>query len=265
MEQKRRQRRQSKLSERGRNSVRNESGETAMIKRSVPLLLLLVLFAVALSRRSAAYDFHGWREDGTSRFGSSIGQQSTHQAFNLYEDFIDPAFGSFALYWKGELQGNGGNTNPPFGDVPPTADLVDTREQDLDIPWASWGPVTNKVAAPPVPKLTPNLPQAWGPIEMDLDPNNQGADHLLLAVNFQPPRVGASQFDREQVLNAYYPQTYPLGTNDPLPGNQSALAASLRGRVQPLWRKDPADAQHPGLRIRDLEPLDGTDTNGSAR
>src|SRR5688572_10917199 len=99
------------------------------LKRGFGYLLL----ALAATLPALAYDFHSWRTDGGYVRGTSTNQQASNQAFNLYEQFLDAGSGTMSLYWMGELQENGGMAVPPFGNVPPTAPLLDNRPQDPEV------------------------------------------------------------------------------------------------------------------------------------
>ncbi len=231
-----------------------------MLKRGAFFWLVLALLATL---PVFAYDYHHWRTDGQHVFGSSIRQQSSNQAFNLFDDFSDPAASSYTIFWKNELQNNGNLVPGAFGDLPPTVAIRDNREQDDEIAWDRWKPVQDKGAGvspvlPSRPLFTPNIPQAWNPIVADLDSSGDVPDHALLAVTFEQMRVpGAVNNnratrlqDREQVLNLYYPQTANgLPGNDPNVNNPAN-----RGTVRPYWLRG-GDQQTPGLLIRDLEPV----------
>jgi len=223
------------------------------------------LLGVLVSLPVLAVDYHHSRTDGEQIVGTSVGQQSSNQAFNIFDSLLDAASASFALFWMGDLQEQGGNTmgtalmptpEPFWGDYPPTQALQDNRPQDDDVDWATWSVVTTKAllsgpAQPPRPLFTPNVPQAWSPVELDMDDGSRGPDHFLLGVSFEPVTVGAVANTREQVLNAYYPQTGAgLPGNDP--NNTTGPMGRQRGTVAPFWRRTTG---LPGLRIRDLEPI----------
>lgn len=220
-----------------------------MLKRRALVLLLL---AVLAAWPVMGYDFHHSRTDGIQTQFSSIGQQASNQAFNLFDSLMDAASTTFALYWVGDLQENGGGT-PPFGDSPPTGALRDNRVQDPEVDWADWPVVTSKTTPPARPRFTPNVPQAWSPVILDLDDVGRAPNHLLLEATFEQARdvtlPGNANFRREQILSAYYPQQ-----NFGLPGNSDSLQADTRGTVRPLWVRN-GNTDTPGLRIRDLEPL----------
>jgi hypothetical protein len=213
-----------------------------------------------------ALDYTDWRTDGIHLRGSSIFQQSSNQAFNLTDSLMDAGSGAFALYWVSDRQENGGTAQsggiPLFGDVPPSVALRDNREQEPDVDWLTWGVRNEKLILgpnpqPPRPTFTPNIPQAWNPVVVDIDTLIGIPDHVLLAVSFEPPTVNGLLDKREQILNAYYPQT-ALG----LPGNANTPQAN-RATVRPFWARPAApggspDPLRPGLRIRDLAPLAAT-------
>jgi hypothetical protein len=237
-----------------------------MLKRLVLLLLLLGV----VSLPSFAVDFHHWRTDGFHVSGSSIGQQASNFAFNITDSQTDPGASSFAEYWEGELQANGGQTaRPKYGDPTPTQPLRDNRPQDPEVKWtaAQWPALAAKTPRPPAPVFTPSLPQGWSPVVLDLQSNKSVADDFLISVGFEPLRIDSDPSSavsltttlRNQVLNAYYPQTA-----NGLPGNDSNafMSTSDGGTVRPLWnRAAPAtglvvrDGGLPGLLIRDLEPV----------
>ncbi|MFN3648089.1 MAG: hypothetical protein ACK47B_00805 [Armatimonadota bacterium] len=224
-----------------------------MLKRSAVLWMLLASLATL---PVFARDFRSWRTDGIHLRGSSVGQQSTHQAFNLYESLLDTGALDLSLYWKGALQEHGGMTTAPFGDVPPTQALRDNREQDAEVDWSTWGPVASKAPAPPRPLFTPNVPQAWSPMVLDLDQTNGGnPDHVLVSVSFEPLQPGGST--REQVLNLYYPQV-AAG----LPQNATSVTAADRGTVRPLWVRG-GNTSTPGMLIRNLAPVRASLTNAA--
>lgn len=226
-----------------------------MVKRTLLLWFMLALLATV---PVLAVDFHSIREDASATRGSSVNQQSSNQGFNLLDSFLDLNNGSFSLYWKGELQENGGTNagDPTFGEVPPTARIKDNREQDTTYDWTTWPVVTKKALTtsggmPPVrPAFTPNLPQAWPPVVADVDGTAQSPDHFLVSVGFEPSQPSGYTDSKEQVLNAYYPQMAKG-----LPGNGSA--AVDRGTVHPFWIRD-QDPFKPGMLIRSLAPLVGT-------
>ncbi|MBM3459909.1 MAG: hypothetical protein FJX77_15415, partial [Armatimonadetes bacterium] len=244
-----------------------------MHKRILFCLLFVGLLAIVPGR---ATDFHYWRTDGVHIAGSSIGQQSSNLGFNVQDSLTDPGATNLALFWQNELQGNGGQTRAlNFGDQPPTSAIKDNREQDPIDDWNSWRLRSTKAMPQPVPTFTPFLPQAWGPVVADLSTSQIGVtDDFLLTVAQEPvvvdldPGSGVNLFStlREQIINVYYPQT----AND-LPGNDSnANTPQDRGTVRPLWIQDPANPGKrvrqggiPGLRLRDLAPLDVTRTPGN--
>ena len=228
------------------------------IKRSA--FFWIIVAGVVATLPVFALDFHHWRTDGQHIRGTSIGQQSTNQAYNMFDTLLDVGSSSFALYWKGEHQENGGNTgvgrNAHWGDNPPTVALRDNREQDSEVDWTTWQVVTGKTlvpllpatsTVPPRPLFTPNVPQAWSPIEVDMDTGSGNPDHVLIDVSFEPTAVPPAANPREQILNAYYPEMA-----EGLPNNSSALGPVDLGAVRPLWVR--ANGL-PGLRIRDLAPL----------
>ena len=220
-----------------------------MLKRSVTVwILLATLGALPV----AALDFHSWRTDMSAQRNSSLGHQSSNQATNQLDSSIDTAASNLGEYWKNELPENGGSTlNPPVGDVPPTLPVRDVREQDPEIDWPAWDVVATKVPAPPRPLYTPNVPQAWNPLVVDIDrTNGTNPDHVLISVGFEPPRVaGAPVPSREQVVNLYFPRLVAG-----LPGNNPDGPLADRGTVRPFWLRN-GNPQTPGLRIRDLEPI----------
>lgn len=220
-----------------------------MIKRVSRILLLLGLLA---SLPVMAVDYHHSRTDGMQVLGTSVGQQSSNQAFNIFDSLLDAAASNFALFWMGELQESGGMATAPFGDYPPTQALQDNRAQDDDVDWATWQVVSTKATPPARPIFTPNVPQAWSPVEFDLAQSTTGADHFLVGTSFEPTTVAGSATNlREQILNAYYPQTAAgLPGNDP--NNTTGPMGRAKGTVAPFWKR--ANGL-PGLRIRDLEPI----------
>lgn len=232
-----------------------------MIKRSGRILLLLGLLATL---PVMALDYHHSRTDGYHISGTSVGQQASNQAFNIFDSLLDSAAANFALYWMGDLQESGGNTmgnalSPAekfWGDYPPTQTLQDNRPQDDDVDWVSWAVVQTKtlgatMTPPARPVFTPNVPQAWSPVEVDLDDGTVGPDHFLVGVSFEPVTVGGTNNNREQILNAYYPQTAAgLPGNDL--SNTTGPMGRQRGTVVPYWKRTNG---LPGLRIRDLEPI----------
>jgi hypothetical protein len=226
-----------------------------MLKRRYSLWLFLVALVAGIP--VLGLDFHSWRSDGFHVFGSSVGQQSSNLAFNAFESLFDIANTNLGLYWKGGLQWQGGLTTGPWGNSPPTQGdsattpyLRDNREQDPIPQWATWHPVATKTPgfAPPLPKFTPNLPQGWGPVALDLDDGTGTPDPFLIGVGFDAPRVGGGADDRrDQILNAYFPQTVAgMPFNSP--------SAPAPGQTPPLWAR-PNDDTRRGLLIRDLEPL----------
>jgi hypothetical protein len=228
-----------------------------MFKRSFPVWFLLTLL---VTLPVLAFDFNYSRTDGGHVFGTSIGQQSSNQAYSIHDLFTDPNQSNYALFWNSELQENGGMTSPPFGDNPPTAPIKDTRPQDNQIPWDLWKVVTSKTLPPPRPTFTPQVPQGWSPVVVDLDGSGDFADHFLVSASLEPTPANdpTNVYNREQILNAYYPQT-ARG----LPGNNpdtNVVGSQDRGTVRPFWFR-PGTATSPagpGLRIRDLKPLQPT-------
>lgn len=223
-----------------------------MLKRTLPLWILL---ALAAAIPGLGHDFHSWRTDGIAVLGTSVGQQSSHQAFNLHDSATDAGATSYALFWENEHTNNGGITNPPFGDSPPDpgaptfVPALDNRQQAPEVRWSTWPVVTGKTVPPARPTFTPDVPRAWNPVVVDGETGNRIADHILLSVTFEPePPIGTSSL-REQILNVYHP-----GTADGLPGNSTSVSATDRGTVRPFWRRG-GNPQTPGLRIRDLEPV----------
>lgn len=235
-----------------------------MIKRVSRILLLLGLLATL---PVMAIDYHHSRTDGVQVFGTSVGQQSSNQAFNIFDSLLDAAASNFALYWMGEIQESGGTmTTPPFGNYPPTAPLQDNRVQDDDVDWATWQVVSTKTLGaamlPPArPQFTPNVPQAWSPVELDLNEGTVGPDHFLIGVSFEPTTVAGSATNlREQILNVYYPQTAAgLPGNDP--ANITGPTGRAKGTVAPFWKRTNG---LPGLRIRDLEPVRTQSANATS-
>lgn len=234
------------------------------MKRNTGVGLAYLMLALVATLPVLAYDFHSWRSDGTYTRNTSRGQQSSHQAFNLYDQGTDAQSGTYALYWQGELQHAGGTypvtTDPDdaaFGRVGPdgplTADIADNRQQDREPDWVTWPPVLGKMLPSPLPAqpvrpvFTPGVPQAWSPVVYDLDDGSGTADHLLIAPSFEPDQLTGTS-SKEQVLNVYYPET-AAG----LPGNSTALTVADRGASRPLWIRGTANL--PGVRIRDLEPV----------
>jgi len=233
-----------------------------MIKRVSRILLLLGLLATL---PVLAIDYHHSRTDGVQVIGTSVGQQSSNQAFNIFDSLLDAAASNFALYWMGELQESGGQTlSAPYGDYPPTAALQDNRAQDDDVDWTTWQVVSTKtlgagLTPPARPIFTPNVPQAWSPIEFDLDQGTVGPDHFIVGASFEPTTIAGSATNmREQILNAYYPQTAAgLPGNDPM--NTTGPMGRQKGTVVPFWKR--ASNGLPGLRIRDLEPVRAQSAN----
>src|SRR6476646_3980268 len=93
------------------------------IKRIVPALLALgLLTALPVFSR----DYNHWRTNASYVQGSSIGQYSTNEAYNIYDTFTDPASDLFSEYWKSALR-----TDAVPG--------VDNREEDPDVvDWTAW-------------------------------------------------------------------------------------------------------------------------------
>lgn len=218
------------------------------------LFLLPVLLGAVFVVPSSALDFTSWRSDGRQSPGSSVGQQSSNLAFNSQDSLSSPDQTTYAKFWVGELQPNGGTLSgrTGFGDNPATSPIRDNREQETDLSWTSWRPVTLKTAPPAKPTFTPVIPMGYSPVTLDLSTDTQAGttDDLLFSVGFEPPLTVAGGNDREQVLNSYYPQT-----GSGLPGNSSSAGIADRGTVPPFWRRG---GTLPGLKIRDLEPLEAT-------
>ncbi|MGV3721278.1 MAG: hypothetical protein ACO1SX_10260, partial [Actinomycetota bacterium] len=71
-----------------------------MLKRVCCVLLLL---GVLVSLPVMAVDYHHSRTDGEHIVGTSVGQQSSNQAYSTCASLLDASPSSFALYWMGDL------------------------------------------------------------------------------------------------------------------------------------------------------------------
>src|SRR4051812_5501250 len=103
-----------------------------MLKRSLFVWGALALLAVM---PAFSFDFPHYRSDSSQLSGTSIGQQSSNQAYNLHESTFDASSSNLGIYWKGAFQNEGGTDGVGFGALPPTADLKDNREEERDIDW----------------------------------------------------------------------------------------------------------------------------------
>ncbi len=222
-----------------------------MVKRSFSIWLILgVLAALPVT----AMDFHHWRTESSAYRGTSVNQASSNQATNAFDSFTDASQSNFAKFWVNELQENGGQTlNPPFGDSPPTSPLRDVRQQDPEVEWQTWRVAQSKSPVPIRPLYTPNIPQAWNPVVVDIDQTNgTNPDHVLISVGLEPVNPVAAADMREQVINCYFPRIVAgLPGNNPDP---AAIAAGDRNTVRPFWVRN-NNVFTPGLRVRDLEPV----------
>lgn len=219
----------------------------AMVKRAALVWIALILLVMPV----LAMDFDHSRMDGSIQRDSSINQQSSNTAFNLFEVLMEAASSSFSLYWLGEHQENGGGLTPVnrYGDLPPTAAIQDNRVQDLTPDWNTWEAINATAGTWPRPSYTPNLPQSWSPVVVDLNPSGS-YDPFLIDASFEPTTLlGSVTNPRRQIINGYFPQV-DVG----LPGNSTSgsVAPQLRGTVKPFWQR--ANGL-PGLSIADLAPV----------
>lgn len=183
-----------------------------------------------------AVDFRSNRTDGIQYRGQSINQQSSNQAYNLFDIVSDPSAASYGLYWKGALRAD-------------TLPYVDPREQDAVRAWDQW--VTDLGVLSAVGQrstYTPNIPQGWSPIVIDLDRTGALADHFLVNVSFEPSNgaVAPAADPREQVITAYWPETANglgnLSSQTP-PNRLEPLSDIINGNR--IWR----------IKTRELAPI----------
>ncbi len=194
--------------------------------------LVLASLAMMTAWPVRAVDFRSNRTDGIQYTGFSTNQQSSNQAYNIYDILSDPGAPSYGLYWKGGLR------NDPLP-------LVDNREQDPELTWTDF--VTRLGLSTPRPTFTPNVPQGWSPIVIDLDRTGAAADHFLVNVSLDVTNTNPDPLmdPREQVITAYWPETANgLGNlSSQMPPNRlEPLQDQINNRI---WR----------IKTRELDPI----------
>lgn len=196
--------------------------------------LVLASLAMMTAWPVRAVDFRSNRTDGIQYRGFSTNQQSSNQAYNMFDIVSDPGALSYGLYWKGGLR----------NDALP---LVDNREQDPELTWDDF--VARLGLSTPRPTFTPNVPQGWSPIVIDLDRTGAIADHFLVNVSLDVTNTDANPLldPREQVITAYWPETANgLGnlSSDNPPNRLEPHNAVVSGNTR-IWR----------LKTRELNPI----------